>query len=191
MRFPEMQVEQYSADQLAVYREVCDGPRGGFRGPLHVLIRAPELARQASRMGEYLRYNSSLAPRISEFTILIAARVWTSQFEWYVHAQHAAKAGLSAAIMAALAAGRRPAGMAEDEAATHDFCMELHRDKAVGDATFERARRILGEVGVVDLTGLCGYYTLVSMALNLNRTPLPPGVPDPLQPLASATGEKA
>lgn len=188
MRFPEMEVQQYSEEQLAVYREVCDGPRGGFRGPLHVLIRAPELARQASRMGEYLRYNSSLAPRISEFAILIAARHWTSQFEWYVHSQHAAKAGLAQSIIDELALGLRPTTMAADEAAAYQFCQELHRDKFVCDETYAAALKNFGEVGVVDLTGLCGYYTLVSMALNLNRQPLPPGVPDPLKPLPAQKG---
>ena len=187
MRFRELTESEMTQDQLDLYREICAGPRGGFRGPLHVLIRAPQLAERAAHLGEYVRYNSSLTPRISELAILVAARYWSSQFEWFVHEQHALKAGLAPEVIAQLAQGERPSTMLADEASAYQFCTELHHEKFVSTPTFDDAMRIFGEVGVVDLTGISGYYTLVSMALNLNRHPLPDGVSPPLKALKGAS----
>jgi 4-carboxymuconolactone decarboxylase len=114
--------------------------------------------------------------------ILITAREWTSQYEWYAHHSLAMKAGLSPQIAEDVAAGKRPSNMKEDEAAVYDFCIQLHRAKKVDDATFSRAKALFGEQGVVDLIGVSGYYTAVSMTLNVAKVPVPDGSM-PLKPL--------
>ena len=184
MRFKVINENEMTDAQRAVYEEICAGPRGrrgppGTRGT-DLLTRCPELAKHAQKVGEYLRYRSTLPQRIMELAILITARYWSAQYEWHAHYPIALKAGLSAVTIADLAHGRRPEGMKDDEAAAYQFCTELHRDKKVGDAAFDAALRHFGEAGVVDLMGAGGYYTLISMALNVNQTPVPDGVPLPL-----------
>ena len=183
MRFKELIEDEMTEAQRAVYREVCSGPRGRMGPPTNVLLRCPELARRSARLGEYVRFGSSLPIRIKEFVILITARHWTAQYEWYVHCPLALKAGLSPEVASELALGRRPSGMKEDEAAAYQFCTELHRDKEVTDAAFDAAFRLFGESGVVELICASGYYTLVSMALKVNKMSLPAGTPVPLPPL--------
>lgn len=175
--------------QLAFYREMRDGPRAGIRGPLQVLLHNPALARCAAQMGQYVRWESSLPARISEFSILIAARCWTSQYEWFAHHPLAIKAGVNPQVAAELAQGKRPSGMKPDEEAAYEFCTELHMDRTVSDATFDKAKAVFGENGVIDLMGLSGYYCMVSMVLNVNNKELPPGTPDPLPLLNKSTRE--
>jgi 4-carboxymuconolactone decarboxylase len=165
-----------SEAQRRVHDSIAGGPRGGVRGPFQVLLRSPELADRVQKLGEHLRYNSSLPARLNEFAILINARFWGSHYEWYAHRPFALKGGLKSSIADDVAAGRRPAGMQADEAVVYDFCSTLHREHAVDDALFERAKAALGEQGVVDLIGVSGYYTLVSMVLNVAEVPLPEGV---------------
>ena len=124
-------------------------------------------------MGEYIRFNSSLPPRLNEFAILITARHWGSQYEWYAHHALALKAGLAPGVASDLAQRRRPAAMKDDEAAVYDFCTELHERKFVSDATYKAVLERFGERGVLDLIGVSGYYTLVSMVLNVDRYPAP------------------
>ena len=131
------------------------------------------------KVGEYLRFNSSLPPRLNEFAILVNARFWESKYEWYAHRPLAVKGGLAESIADDLARNRRPAGMKPDEEAVYEFCTMLHRQHFVEGALFERAVAVLGEQGVVDLIGVSGYYTLVSMVLNVAEVPLPEGVPSP------------
>lgn len=169
--------------QRQAYEAIVAGPRGRVRGPFNALLRSPELADRAQKMGEYLRFGSSLPARLNEFAILVTARHWGSQFEWFAHHALALKAGLDPAVAAQLALGQRPSGMQDDERAVHDFCTELHANKFVSDATYAAAVERFGERGVVDLIGICGYYTLVSMVLNVDRYPLPPGTPAPLPEL--------
>ena len=135
-------------------------------------------------VGEHLRFKSSIPKRLNEFAILITAREWTSQYEWHAHHAHAMKAGLAPAIAADLAEGRRPAGMSDDAAAVYDFCRELHEKKSVSDAAYAAVLEKFGERGAVDLIAISGYYTLVSMVLNVERRPIPGGGPLPLRPLA-------
>ena len=175
--------------QRAVYEEICAGPRGrrgppGTRGT-DLLTRCPELAKHAQKIGEYIRFRSTLPQRIAELAILITARYWSAQYEWYAHYPIALKAGLSAELIADLAQGKRPQGMQDDEAAAYDFCTELQRDKKTSDATFNAAIRHLGETGVVDLMGALAYYALISMALNVNETQVPEGATPPLPPLTN------
>ena len=118
----------------------------------------------------------TLDQRIMEFAIIVTARHWTSQYEWYAHCRLALAAGLEPRIAEELAQGRRPAGMKPDEEVAYDFCTELHRTHKVSDATWGRTVRQFGEAGAVDLMAASGYYTMVSMILNVNQTPLPAGV---------------
>lgn len=179
MRFPPIAPEQLSPAQRKVHDAIAGGPRGGVRGPFAVLLRSPEVADRVQKLGEHLRYNSSLPARLNEFAIIINARFWGSKYEWFAHRPMAEKGGLKPSLADDVAAGRRPAGMQEDEALVYDFCMTLHRDHFVDDALFARAKGLLGEQGVVDLIAVSGYYTLVSMVLNVAEIPLPAGTPSP------------
>jgi 4-carboxymuconolactone decarboxylase len=179
-RFKPLAESEMSEAQRKVYGEIASGPRGGVRGPFNALLRSPELADRAQKLGEWVRFKSSLPERLKEFAILVTARYWSAQYEWHAHYAHALKAGLDPRLAAELALGQRPTGMADDEAAIHDFCRELHEKKAVDDATYARVVKHFGERGAVDLIGVIGYYTLVSMVLNVDRVPIPGGAPAPL-----------
>jgi len=181
--FRRLAENEMSEAQLKVYRDLASGPRGGVRGPFNALLRSPVLADRAQKLGEYLRFESSIPSRLNEFAILITARHWNAQYEWHAHHIHAMKAELNPAVAADLAQGKRPANMQEDEAVVYDFCTELHQNKTVSDATQKAAFEKFGERGVIDLVGVSGYYTLVSMVLNVDRQPLPAGTPPPLQTL--------
>ena len=178
-RFPELTRDRMTEVQQRAYDAIVSGPRGGARGPFNVLLRSPELADHVQKVGAYLRFKSSLPPRLNELAILVNARFWGSKYEWYAHRPLAATAGLAESIADALAQGKRPGGLKEDEAVVYEFCTTLHRTHAVDDALFARAVAALGEQGVVDLIGVSGYYTLVSMVLNVAEVPLPEGVASP------------
>jgi len=182
-RFAPLAESEMSEAQRKVYRDIASGPRGGVRGPFNALLRSPELADRAQKLGEWVRFKSSLPERLKEFAILVTARYWSAQYEWHAHHAHALKAGLAPRLAAELALGKRPAGMKDEEAAVHDFCRELHEKKAVSDAAYAAVVKHFGERGAVDLIGVIGYYTLVSMVLNVERHPLPDGVTAPLAPL--------
>lgn len=159
-----------------------EAARGALSGPWAVILRSPDMVNRARGLSDYLRFNSSLPPRLSEFVILITAREWAQQYEWNAHHPLAMKGGLSPEIAKAVAEGRRPEKMADDESAIYDFCIELHRNRSVSDATYARALAKFGEQGIVDTIGLSGWYTLVAMVLNTARTPLPAGVAPGLAP---------
>lgn len=165
--------------QQRVYQAIAGGPRGGVRGPFNALLRSPELADRVQKVGEYLRFDSSLPPRLNELAILVNARFWGSKYEWYAHRPLAEKSGLAPAIADDLARSVRPSGMQPDETVVYDFCTALHTTHAVDDAIFARAVAVLGERGVMDLIGVSGYYTLVSMVLNVAEVPLPAGAASP------------
>ena len=179
-RMPPIPPEKLTDVQKKAMEEVIAGPRGSFVGPFVPLLRSPDLMSRLQKVGEYLRYNTKLGPNISEFTILIAARQWTQQFEWDSHDKLALKAGVKPEIIAAVAEGRRPVGMTDDEEMAHDFCIELHHNRCVSDASYARIVKRFGEQGVIDIVALCGYYTLLGMVMNVARTPLPGGKPAPL-----------
>jgi 4-carboxymuconolactone decarboxylase len=140
-------------------------------GPFYPLLRSPELMTRTRAMGDYLRYKSALPPRLSEFVILLTAREWTQQYEWNAHYPIALKAGVKREVLDAIAEGRRPTNLSDEETILYAFCRELHLDKAVSDATYARALKAFGEQGVVDTIGITGYYTLLAMTLNTARTP--------------------
>jgi 4-carboxymuconolactone decarboxylase len=151
------------------------------RGPFNAWLRSPDLGNRLQKVGEYIRFGSSVPLHLNEFAILITARYWTSQFEWFAHSAMALKAGLRPEIVAALANNKRPPGMQEDEAAVYRFCSQLHRRKKVGDKAYQRVVALFGEQGAMDLIGACGYYTLVSMTLNVAKVPVPAGHKKPLK----------
>ncbi|MCX7143429.1 MAG: carboxymuconolactone decarboxylase family protein [Proteobacteria bacterium] len=151
--------------------------------PFNVYLRSPLLADQLRRVGEYIRFKTTLPAKLNEFAILVTARQWGAQYEWFAHHRLALKAGLNPAIAEDLAQGRRPAGMSDDEAAIYTFSQELHTTHAVSDATYKAVADKFGEQGVMDLIAVNGYYVLVSMVLNVDRTPLPGGAKPPLPQL--------
>ena len=192
-RFARLTAEQLTPEQMKLAQGLLTGPRGAGdtgpeavnrmlgRGPFNAWMRSPELGGHLQKAGEYIRFATSVPRRLNEFAILITARHWTSQFEWYAHLPMAVKAGLDPKIAADLALNKRPRRMQPDEAAVYEFCTQLHRKKKVTDAAFKRALKLLGEQGVMDLIGVCGYYTAVSMTLNVAEVPLPAGEKNPLK----------
>jgi 4-carboxymuconolactone decarboxylase len=171
---------QMSASQQVAAQAVIDGPRGALYGPFVPLIRSPELMSAAQRMGEYLRYRSAIGRRLTELAILVTARHWNQQVEWAIHAPIARDDGIAEEVIAAIAARQRPASLLADEALVYDFCMQLHEQQRVDDATYAAALAAFGEHGVVDLMGINGYYTFLAMVMNAAQTAVPPSEAAPL-----------
>jgi len=177
-RFSEIKREQMTDAQKRVYDEIA-ASRGSVRGPFGVLLRSPELADRWQRLGEYVRFRTSLPPRLNEFAILITARFWAAQYEWYAHRPLAIKGGLAESIAEDLAQNKRPANMRPDEELVYDFCTALHREHFVDDPLFKRALETLGERGLIDLIAVSGFYVAVSMVLNVAEIAIPPGENSP------------
>jgi 4-carboxymuconolactone decarboxylase len=172
---PPLPADRLTPAQRETRDEIVAGRRGDLYGPFVPALRSPELLRRLQKVGEYLRYEPALPPKLREMAILLVAREWTQDFEWGVHAPLAQQAGLAPATIAAIADGRRPVDLAADEALVYDFLLELGRTRTVGDATYAAVLDALGEQGVVDLVALTGYYAMLAMIMNVARTPLPPG----------------
>ncbi len=172
-RMPPLPAERLNERQREVAEELTRGPRGGVKGPFIAVLRSPELVDRLGRLGEYLRFQSALPARVSEFVMLIVARQWTNQFEWAVHAPLAAKGGVAAEVITALGEGRRPHGMADDEELAYDICDELTRTRGLSDRTFEKAVAGFGEVGLIDLMSLYGYFAGICAIMNVAHTPPP------------------
>jgi 4-carboxymuconolactone decarboxylase len=182
-RFAPLTYAGMTPAQKTMFEGLLKGERRGAGGPFNVLLRSPEMGNLAQQFGASMRFHSSMPPKLNELAIIITARHWTSHYEWYAHKRAALAAGLSPAIVDAIASGRRPTTMQPDEQTVYDFCTELLTNKQVGDQTFKAAKDRFGERGVVDLVGVSGYYGLVSMLLNVDRYPLPDGVQPELKPL--------
>jgi 4-carboxymuconolactone decarboxylase len=174
-RFKPLTHAEMSPEQRTLIEHVMTGPRASSGGPFNVFLRSPEMGDAAQQLGAQIRFKSSLTPRVREMAILLMARHWTSQYEWYAHKRIALEAGLKPEIVDAIAGGKRPAAMQDDERVLYEFETELLETKQVSDAAFRSAVGAFGERGVVDVIGLMGYYSLVSMALNVDRYPLPDG----------------
>ena len=172
-RMPPLPADKMTDAQRRAAEEMIAGPRKGVKGPFVPLLRSPELMDRLQKVGEYLRFQSSLEQRISELIMLIVSREWTQHFEWFVHVPLGRKAGISEDTIAALAEGRRPSGMSEYEEVTYDFCEELFRTKGVSETTYRRAVMKFGENGVIDMIGVAGYFTTVSMVMNVAHSPPP------------------
>jgi 4-carboxymuconolactone decarboxylase len=182
-RFEPLSYNTMTPEQKQLADSILAGPRTSLDGPFNVLLRSPEMGDLAQKFGAYARYHSSLPPRLNEFVILITARQWTAQFEWQAHRKYAVTAGLSPAIIEALAAGKRPASMQPDEEVVYNFCTEVLTTKHAGDHNFQAAKEKFGERGVVDMLGVMGYYQFVSMLLNVDGYPLPDGAQPELKSL--------
>lgn len=164
-----------STQQREVYDRIVSGPRGKIQGPLRAALHNPELADKWQALGALLRYRTTLPLRLSEIAILVTGRACRSPFEWYAHRIEAEKAGISAEIIDALLAQREPEGLSPEEHAVWRYAVELNAHNSVSDATYQEALSHFGERGVVELTALVGYYTLVAMTLNCHEIPLPEG----------------
>ena len=166
-RMAPIPLDKMSPAQRSVADAIASGPRGGLRGPFNAWLRSPELADRLQKVGEYLRFNTSLDKRVNEMAIIMTAQAWGSQYEWYAHAPLAIKAGLDPEIVAALGAGKKPEKMKDDEAIVWEFTTQLRRDHHVDDAIYAKAVETFGENGVMDLVAVNGYYDVVSMTLNV------------------------
>jgi 4-carboxymuconolactone decarboxylase len=183
-RFPPLTWAQLTVEQKTMMRHVLDGPRTAPNGPFNVMLRAPLMGDFAQELGAQVRFNSTLPPALREMAILMTARHWTSHYEWNAHKAAALSAGLEPAIVAAIAAGERPRSMQPNEAALHRFCSELLETKRVGDDAFAAMKTAFGEQGMAEVIFTLGYYSMVSMLLNVDEHPLPEGIEPELKPLA-------
>jgi 4-carboxymuconolactone decarboxylase len=168
-RLPTIAPEQYTAEQKKAAEEFLAARKVPVFGPFEPMMYSPEIMSIARSAGDYLRYHSAIANTLSELVILITAREWSQDYEWYVHQPIALKAGVSKDIADAISDGRRPPGMSADEEIVYDFAIELLKNKRVSDATFNRADQRFGKKGVVDMAGIVGYYTFLAMQLNMAR----------------------
>lgn len=178
-RFKPLTWDVLTPEQATMANELLASPRASLNGPFNVLLRSPEMGNLSQRLGGYLRFRTSVPRRLNEMAILLTAKWWSSQYEWYAHKPLAEDAGLNQAVIDDIQAGRRPARMQPDETIVYDFSAEMREHRRVSDATFRAAVTLLGEKGVVDLVAVMGYYDLVSMVLNADRYPLPDGAPSP------------
>lgn len=181
-RMPPIPADKMTEAQKKAAAELAAGPRGAFRGPFVPLVRSPELMSRVQKVGEYLRYSSSLPQKLVEMTVLMTARRWTQQYEWNAHYPLALKAGLKKDVADAIAEGRHPAAMAEDEEIAYNFTTELNQNGSVSDPTYARAVGMFKEQGVIDLIAVNGYYSLLGMVMGVARTPVAPGDTPMLKP---------
>ncbi|WP_417686613.1 carboxymuconolactone decarboxylase family protein [Roseibium sp.] len=175
-RIAPLDLERLSDRQREVHDAIVSGPRGRVRGPLAVWLHRPDLADRAQALGRYCRYDSLLPPRLSELAILVTARVWMSEFEWAAHKPIALKAGLAPELVEALRVGDEPVIEKADEQVVYRFAKVLHTERRVSDDLYREAVEVLGQEAVVDLTGILGYYTLISMTINVFELPPPDGL---------------
>lgn len=166
-RLPALEQSQMDDRQKQVYDNIVSGPRGSVRGPLAIWLHRADFADKAQELGQYCRYDSSLAPRLSELAILTTARIWDAMFEWQAHLRPALAAGLDPTVIESLSTDKHPFFAAEDEALVYEFTRELSIKRAVSDALYARSVSILGKAGTVDLVGVLGYYALISMTIKV------------------------
>jgi 4-carboxymuconolactone decarboxylase len=181
-RMPPIAADKLNEAQKKAIEEFKSARGAEISGPFVPLLRSPEVMTRARAMGDYLRFRSSLPPRLSEFVILLTARNWTQNYEWNAHAPLALKGGLKTEIVDAIAGGRRPEQMKRDEQALYDLVDELQRNRSVSDPTYANAVAAVGERGLIDAVALVGQYSMLAMVLNTARTPLPKGAQPALMP---------
>jgi 4-carboxymuconolactone decarboxylase len=181
-RFPQLTVDQLTDAQKPLAGQIMKVSSVGIGGPYNAMLRSPVFGQKMFDLLYYLRWQTSVPLKLNEFAILIIGRQWRSQVEWFAHAPLAIKAGLSPDIVAELKSNKRPANMAPEEAAVYDFVSELTTQHVVSDATFARAKRLLGEQQVVDLTAVAGTYVTIAMILAMAEESVPPGKEPPFKP---------
>ncbi len=174
-RLPIPKADELSENQRRVYDTIARGPRGLVPELFMALMHNAELADRVQKLGALLRYETSLPPKLSELAIIAVARHWSCQYEWHWHAPEARKAGLSEAVIEAIAHRRPPPLESPQEEAVYDFSSELQANRTVSDETYGKALALLGPAGTVELTALNGYYAMIAMTLNEHRVPLPDG----------------
>ena len=179
LRPPVLDEAALSPEQSSVFDAIRSGPRGLVEGPLRIWLQSPELARPAEALGAYCRYGTRLPPRLSELAILIVGAYWQSGFEWHVHAPIALQAGLDPGAIEAIRLGQDPALAAAADRAVHRFVSELLATRRVSPQTYATVAGLLGLAATVDLVGILGYYTLISMTINAFEVPIPEGAAEP------------
>jgi 4-carboxymuconolactone decarboxylase len=170
--------DKLTPSQRALLDSIRSGPRGGsinIRGPFAVFLHAPEFGELAQQLGGHCRYKTAVPPRLSEFAILVTAKLWRAQYEWFAHVPQAERAGVKTQTIRDLHKGRVPKSAPKDERAIYDFVQELYKTRRVSDKTFKRVSAILGEAATVEFVGILGYYVLISMILNVFRMSPPEG----------------
>jgi 4-carboxymuconolactone decarboxylase len=180
-RFPQLTMEQLTEAQKPLGEQIMKVSSVGLGGPYNPMIRSPVLGQRLYDLFYYLRWQTSMPTRLNEFAILIIGRQWRSQVEWFAHAPLAAKAGLSADVIAELKEGKRPTGMAEDEAVVYDFVTELTTTRKVSNETYARAKKAFNDQQIVDLTAVAGNYVMVAMLLAMAEETVPPGKEEPFK----------
>ena len=183
-RLKQLTREEMTPEQQRIADDIMSGPRGGstgLQGPFNAWMRSPGLCDPAQKVGAYCRFGTSLSTALSEIAILVTGRHWRSNFEFWAHVRLARKAGVAESKIEAIAAGKRPDDLSEEEAVVHDVAKELLETTRVSDANYERAKALFGEKGVVDLVGIVGYYSLVALTLNAVRQPVPEGETPPFE----------
>jgi 4-carboxymuconolactone decarboxylase len=174
-RVTDLSPDAMTLEQRRAYDGIVAGPRGRIGGPFNAWLRSPELADTAQRVGAFLRFRTSLPPRLSEMAILMTAYYWRAQYEWFAHAPLAQKGGLADSVIEALQVGKKPAAMQPDEAVVFDVCNELLNRRRISDATYRHAVETFGEKGVVELVAISGYYCMVGLTLNAFEVVPPKG----------------
>src|SRR5712692_5397977 len=177
-RVPILPEEKLAPEQRALLDSIRSGPRGSsttIRGPFAVFLHAPAFGELAQRLGGHCRFKTAVAPRLSEFAILVTAKLWRAQYEWFAHVPQAERAGVKTETIRDLHKGRVPKSAPKDERAIYDFIQELYKTRRVSDKTYARVRDLLGEAATVEFVGILGYYVLISMILNVFRMSPPEG----------------
>ena len=177
-RLPVLSEDTLSSDQRALLESIRSGPRGagtGIRGPFAVFLHAPAFGELAQQLGGYCRFKTGVPARLSEFAVLVTAKLWRAQYEWYAHVPQAERAGVAKETIRDLHRGRVPKSAPKDERAIYDFIQELYKTRRVSDRNFKRVLSVLGDVATVELVGILGYYVMISMILNVFRMSPPAG----------------
>ena len=172
-RMPDIPEAQMSTEQKRIMNEIAAGPRGRIGGPFIPLMRSPELMSRLQKVGEYLRFQNTVGLRNSEFAVLIVARHWAQPVEWAIHRPIAEREGVLPATCDAIAEGRRPDNMTEDETLIYNVLEELRSNRSLSDVTYAQLRNRFGDQGVIDLVAHYGYYSLLAMTMNVARTAVP------------------
>ena len=174
-RYEQLDESRLDETQRRIWNDCKAGPRGSVPPPVHVWLKSPGLADNAHRLGAHVRFGTDFSQKLTEIAILMTARYWTAQFEWAAHVRLALNAGLPQHAIDAIAERKTPKFDEPDEQLVYDFCRDYYEDHRVSDATYERVVKRWGDKGIVDLAGLIGYYSFVSVTLNVFEVPTPPG----------------
>jgi 4-carboxymuconolactone decarboxylase len=177
-RFRPLAYTELTPEQRAFADKEIAGGRKPETGPFNIYLRSPEMAELSRPLGDYLRFKAPMPRKFKEIAIMLTSRYWGGQYVWYSHRQQALDAGLSPAFIAAMAAGERPANMSPDEATIYEFCTQLLSTRQVSDTNFKAAKALIGERGIVEIVGLMGQYTGLTMLFVVDRYPVPAGAPD-------------